>query len=161
MKFVHQVERSVRVAPRKGLFSIWDVAPNIADDLDYHIKELIPEGIKKIECRFYDATPRFVAIIHSNKGRTFAIEGNSEYLSEDEYEEMGFDPDKYPRISDSIACVYAPYTYAMSDISKEEFYEDYRVTGEELEELRKQFDDYTADFTMEFLPKSRLTPYLK
>jgi hypothetical protein len=47
MKFVHQVERSARVAPRKGVFSIWDVAPNIADDLGYDIKELIPEAIRR------------------------------------------------------------------------------------------------------------------
>jgi hypothetical protein len=148
MKFVHQVERSVRVAPRKGVFSIWDVAPNIADDLGYHIKELIPEGIKKIECRFYGATPEFVAIIHSNRGRTFAIEDNSEYLSEDEYEEMGFDPDKYPKISDSIGCVYSPYILAISDIRKEEFLKDHQVSKSELEEIRKRFNDYTADFVL-------------
>jgi hypothetical protein len=148
MKFVHQVERSVRVAPRKGVFSIWDVAPNIADDLEYHIKELIPEGIKKIECRFYDATPWFVAIIHSNRGRTFAIKGNAEYLNEKDYEEMGFDPDKYTKILDSIVCVFAPYTLAMSDIGEEDFHEEYGATRKKVEELRKQFDDYTADFVL-------------
>jgi hypothetical protein len=156
MKFVHAVEGNVGrrsklregEKARKGAFNIWDVAPGIADDLGYDIKELIPEGIKKIECRFYDATPELVAIIHSTKGRTFVIRENSEYLDEEAYEEMGFDPDKYPQISDSIMCVYSPYILAISDIRKEEFLKDHQVSKSELEEIRKQFNDYTADFVL-------------
>lgn len=137
-------------SPRKGVFNVVDVAPEIADSLDYHIKELIPEGISKIECRFQGVTPLFVAIIHSKTRRTFAIKGNSEFLDEEDYKEMGFNFEKYEKISDSIACVYSTYVYAMSDITKEEFEENFKIGKKELEELRKHYNYYSADFVIEW-----------
>lgn len=137
--------------PRKGVFSIWDVAPYIADNLEYELKEyLIPEGVEKIECRFRGLTPFFVAIIHSKKGRMFAISGNAEYLSERDYEEMGFDYEKYKHISDSIACVYATYIHATSDITMDKFEERFRISKRDYEYLKKKYNDYTADFTFQF-----------
>jgi len=145
--------------PRKGVYSIWEVAPEIADSLLFDIADLIPEGIEKIECRFLGLTPVFTAIVHSKKGRKFAIFGNSEYLEEEDYREMGFDYDKYSRISDSIACVYSVYIIARSEISKEEFEKNYKLSERAYKSLKEKYNDYTADFTTEerltFLGKKR------
>jgi len=148
-EIIKVVGMSYRMKPRKGVYSIWDVAPEIADSLTYNIEELIPEGVKKIECRFFGKTPLFASIIHGKKDSVFVIEGNSEYLSEEDYREMGFDPEKYSEIRDSIACVYAAYVHAMSDISKEDFEKRYKVGRRGLSIIRKYYDDYTADFTIE------------
>ncbi len=132
--------------PRKGVFYISEVAPGIADELISNANELIPEGVKKIECRFKKNFPIFLAIIHSKKGRLFVLTGNSELLGEEDLEEMGFDDKKYSKIIDSIASVYAFYKLVMSDISAKTFAEHSKISKVEYLALKVDYPDYTADF---------------
>jgi len=134
--------------PRKGVYSLWNVAPTIADEIGFSGKELFPSGIEKIECRFQGLSPSFVAIVHTKDGRMYAIGGNSEFLGEEEYEDIGFNSDKYGKIMDSMACPYAVYMFLASDITREELKKHHEIDREEYEELKRRYNDYTADFTL-------------
>ncbi len=138
--------REIAEKPRKGVFYISEVAPNIADKLISNAKELIPEGIEKIECRFKKNSPLFLAIIHTKKGKLYALEGNSELLEEEDLEEMGFNDKKFGKIIDSVACVYAFYKLVMSDIPAKIFVEKSKISKVFYLVLRVDYPDYTADF---------------
>ncbi|MGC8578272.1 MAG: hypothetical protein ACP5M7_09825 [Thermoproteota archaeon] len=146
MKFIHQVEEMKKEMPKKGTFSVWDVAPKIAPSLSSHIKSLLPEGVEKIECRFFGITPLFVAIIHSNSGWKYAIKGDSNEVDGKTKIEMGFDFNKYYKISDSIACVFRVYEQT-AGISREAFRRMFEVVNDDYEWLKKKYNEYSTDFT--------------
>jgi len=120
-------------------YSIQKVAPNIADGFLWSVKEEFGSPMSKIEVRFFGNTPQFVSILHLADGRKYATEGLSEYLSEEDYEELGFDLDKYHHVSDSIGGLVAWNNWLCSDANLE----DFRITDAKLAELRKTFNQHT------------------
>ncbi|MEM2050110.1 MAG: hypothetical protein QXZ11_03190 [Thermoproteota archaeon] len=118
-------------------YSIWDVAPQIADSIYYDVRELLGSPLKKIEVRFKGLTPLFVAILHLENGEMYAITGDAEYLGESDYEEMGFDYEKYPHISDSVAGIHSWWAILASDADLDEF----KINKKQYENLKKEYDD--------------------
>lgn len=118
-------------------YSIWKIAPNIADDILYDVREIFSEDMDKIEVRFYGKWPNFVSILHLKNGDKYAIKGNADDFGEDIYEHMGFDYSKYESVSDAVKGVYLWWVY----LSYEDDLQQYKIKMDEYTKLRDKYNE--------------------
>jgi hypothetical protein len=126
--------------PRHGKVNLWDYSDFLADEIAFETEYGKP---KKIEVRFYRATPVGVAILHTTKG-AYAFTFNSDYISERDIEEY-FHKKIPEHISDSLpAGAITVYNMIVSDADLNEF----KVSKLQLRRLREQYNDYTLDIIL-------------